>query len=186
MYQTLNFKIAGVSPLIMHNGQLSDPLNDWSKAIKRISGKRNKTDADYEEMARLEWYGGLYLQDGKPCIPGFVMEACLINAAKKSKQGNQAKAGIICPGNFLLRYKEEAPIDDLWGAKNHRLKASVKIGTARVMRCRPQFEDWSAEIAVLFDPSVMNDRDLREIVAVGGDIGLMEWRPKFGRFGVVN
>lgn len=186
-YKSLKFKIVGVAPLVMHNGQLSDPSNDWSKAIKRISGKRSKTDADFEEMSRLEWYGGLYTDGGKPCLPGFVVEAALTNAARKSKRGKQAQAGIICPGNYELRYDDEGPLDALWGQANHRLKLPVRVGQARVIRTRPKFDGWSAEIEVMFDPSQLNEQDVREIMVVCGDsIGLGDWRPKFGRFEVVS
>jgi len=76
----------------MHNGQLADPSNWYSRAIKAISGKRGKTEADYQEMARLEWMGSLYLAQGVPCIPGYVLEATLIGrggAARKEKMGRQ-------------------------------------------------------------------------------------------------
>lgn len=52
--------------MLMHNGQLADPSNEWARAIKEISGKRAKTAADYEEMARLEWLGSLYLNQHGP------------------------------------------------------------------------------------------------------------------------
>jgi hypothetical protein len=31
--------IEGTAPIIMHNGQTADPLNQYAKAIKQISGK---------------------------------------------------------------------------------------------------------------------------------------------------
>lgn len=184
-YKTLKFEIRGVAPLLMHSGQLSDPLNDWSRAMKRVTGKRVKTEADYAELARLEWYGSLYLENGQPCIPGHVLEAAIVTAARKNKQGKQAQAGIICPKNYALRYKDEGSLEELWSAKNHRLTVSVRIGTNRVMRTRPMFDDWSADIEVMYDPSQLNEQDVCEMVTVCGDMGLMDWRPKFGRFEVV-
>jgi hypothetical protein len=83
-YKRLRLHLVGVAPLIMHNGALSDPLNQYSKAIKRISSKRHKVDSDYEEMARLEYHGGLYLHQGRPCIPGFVVEAALVRGGRRS------------------------------------------------------------------------------------------------------
>ena len=77
----------GVSPLLCHNGQTADPRNTYSKAIKAISGKRKKVDADYDEMARLEWLAGLYRIDGDLVIPDYVIESTMIGGAKKSKRG---------------------------------------------------------------------------------------------------
>ena len=51
VYQTLRFKFISVAPLLCHNGQLADPLNDLVRQMKKISGKREKTDADLEELA---------------------------------------------------------------------------------------------------------------------------------------
>lgn len=185
-HQTLRFKITGESPLLMHNGQLADPLNKWSKAIKAISGKRKKTDADLEEMARLEWYGSLYLDNGKPCIPGEVLEATVVNAAKKSRQGVQVKMGAFCPGNYPLSFKDEADtLDALWEGNNHRLTVGVKLGTGHttVMRTRPRFEGWSANCELVFDDEVMSEGDIWQILEVAGRyVGLMDWRPRYGRF----
>lgn len=187
-HKSLKFKIAGVSPLVMHNGQLADPLNEFARAMRKVSGKRAKTDADHEELARLEWYGGLYLDGGRPCIPGFVFESALVTAARKSKKGKQAQAGIICPGNYVLSNGWHGTVEEMWTENKHRLTARVKMPTgASVMRTRPIFHDWEVEIEVMYDPSLLNESEVREIVQLTGEsIGLCDWRPKFGRFEVVS
>ena len=179
---TLKFKIRGVVPLVQHNGQLADPLNSWTKEVKKISGKRDKTDADYEEMARLEWYGGLYLDNKKPCIPAEVMEACLVTAAKKNKNGKKALAGLFCPNNFLLEYSGPQELKERWEDETCRYATLVRVGMARIMRMRPIFQEWGAEIAIEYDPHQLNENVVTELVATAGDVGLMERRPRFGRF----
>jgi len=189
MIEKLNFRIVGTAPLIMHNGQLADPANEWSRAIKEISGKRKKTEADYKEMARLEWMGALYLQDGQPCIPGYVFEAALIGrggAARKQKMGKQAAAGLYVTKNFPLVYDGPREPKELWPDERFRLVVPVKVGQARIMRTRPIFAEWSAEIEVELDPQLVNADDVRLWVGVAGyEVGLMDWRPKYGRFSVV-
>jgi hypothetical protein len=182
----LNFEIKGVAPLIMHNGQTADPLSKFSKMIKQISSKRNKTDADYEELARLEWYAGLYLQDGKPCIPGEVLEATFSNSAKRRKLGKQAQAGLICAGNYQLIYEGPDDVNVLWENHAFRLTVGVRIKGNRIMRTRPIFRKWASQIEVQFDSSMLNGSQVEEIVRIAGEeVGLMDWRPKFGRFEVV-
>ncbi len=44
--------------LMMHNGRTKDPLDPYAKALKKLTGKRKKTDADYLEISRLEWEAG--------------------------------------------------------------------------------------------------------------------------------
>src|SRR4051812_1801169 len=101
-YQALNFRITGVSALLMHNGQLVDPLNPHSRSIAEMAGKRKKTDADHAEMSRREWFGGLYVSSGEPCIPAEMIEAAMIRGAMKEKAGPQAKAGLLVEVNSTL------------------------------------------------------------------------------------
>ncbi|MGR0185432.1 hypothetical protein [Azospirillum aestuarii] len=184
-YETLKFKIIGVSPLLMHNGQLADPLNLFAKSIAEISSKRKKTDADHVEMGRREFYGSLYMSGGRPCIPGEMMEAVLIAGAKKEKKGNQAKAGILVENNSPLLYDGPTTAEDLWADERFRLRVPVKVGTAKVMRTRPRFDNWSAEIEVKFLPTMVNAREVKSFLqAAGEQVGIGDWRPRFGRFGV--
>ena len=181
----LKFKITGATPLLMHNGQMADPMNEFARKLKALTGKRNKTDEDYIEIAHVEWMGSLYVDGGKPCIPGEVLEAMLVKAAKKQKKGLQANAGLFCRGNFPLIYKGPKDLDKLWTDPRFRLTCGVKVKQARVMRTRPQFHEWAAEIAVEYNPSILNESDVRQFVAEAADtIGLMDWRPKFGLFDV--
>lgn len=183
---SLKFRINGVAPLIMHNGRLADPLDKYVRAIKEISGRRMKTDADHEEMARLEWLGGLYLADGKLCIPSFVMEATLIGkggAARKMKMGKQAAAGLIVEKDAPLEYEGPTDIDELWADEQYRLRSKVKVGQASVIRTRPIFDPWAAEIEVLYLPELVNREHVIQWMDIAGaESGLMDWRPKFGRF----
>jgi len=189
MIEKLNFKIQGTAALLMHNGQLADPSNEFTRAIKEVSSKRKKVDADYEEMARLEWYGSLYLFGGAPCIPGYVMEGCLIGrggAARKQKMGKEAAAGLYVTDDFLLEYDGPKDPKELWKVEEFRFKAPVKVGQARVMRTRPIFREWAASVVVEVDDELVNPEDVRAWMAVAGrQVGLMDWRPKCGRFTVV-
>ena len=44
-WTTLTYKITGDAPLIMHNGDLANPLSKAAKALKQVTGKKKKTDA---------------------------------------------------------------------------------------------------------------------------------------------
>ena len=60
---TVNVRIEGHQPLIFHNSQLANPLNKWAKAMKDVTSKRKKTDADLLELQRLEFMGGIYYDE---------------------------------------------------------------------------------------------------------------------------
>lgn len=184
-YLSQSYKIISEAPLIMHNGQTRDPLNHMSKALKKVSSKRNKTDADYEEMARIEFYASLYLLNGEPCMPGENWERLLLDAGRKLKLGKQVQAGIYCPGAFPIEYNGPKTADELWADDRFRFTKAVRVKSAAVMRTRVRFDVWSMTVTVKYDPEILDLTQLTQIMHIGGDvIGCGEWRPKFGRFRV--
>lgn len=189
MIEKLDFQIRGVAPLLMHNGQLADPANEWTRAIKEVSGKRKKTDADYEEMARLEWMGSLYLSNGRICIPSYVLEGCLIGkggAARKQRMGKQAAAGMYVTTDAPLEYEGPREAAELWKLPAFRFRIPVRVGQARVVRTRPMFTEWAAGVQIEVDTELVNADDVRLWMHIAGrEVGLMDWRPKCGRFEVV-
>jgi hypothetical protein len=100
---TIQITISGESPLLCHNGQTADPRNTYAKAMKAVSEQAKKTDADYDEMARLEWLAGLYRFQDELVVPTTCFEAVFINGAKKSKRGPQGKCGMF--------FTEHAPLE---------------------------------------------------------------------------
>ena len=186
--QELTFRIVGASPLLMHNPQLANPMSTYAKKLKEISSKRSKTDADFEEMAKLEWFGGLYLLNKEPCIPGYVFEAALIGrggAARKERMGKEATAALWVVDDFPLEYDGPKDPYQLWADERFRYQVLVKIETSRVLRTRPIFHNWAATIKVQFDSDLLNVENVKRWIEVAGvQSGLMDWRPKFGRYTV--
>jgi hypothetical protein len=185
-YQTLAFRLKGIAPLLMHSARLADPLSSQSRLLAQITGKRKKTDADHMEAARREWFGGLYVDEaGAPCIPALVLEAAIVGGAKKEKRGPQAKAGLFVEAPARLDYDGPRDLDALWADERFRLRVPVKVGTARVMRTRPRFDGWAAVVVVKFLPELLNAAEVQSfLVSAGEQIGIGDWRPRFGRFTV--
>lgn len=198
--QTSHYTITGLSPLLMHSGQGIDPLNQYAKEMKRLSKKRTKTDEDQGSFSKIEWFMSIYhngppdkLQDGDVSVdassslvlPANSIEAMLIAGAKKLKQGNAAKAGIIVEEDAQFSYDGPKNIIELFAAHKHIHRVPVRVGTARVMRTRPIFRTWSAVIPVTFDSNVIDEPEVFEILKVAGQqVGIGDWRPRFGRFEV--
>lgn len=179
------YKLTGVGSMLMHNGGLANPLDEYAKEIKKISAKRSKTDADYEEMARLEFMGGLYINGHGPAVPSYVVEATIRDGAKKNREGKTAQSGIIVEEDVILEYDGPRTGDELWNDKRFRNSALVRVGQARVVRTRPQFNNWSATLRVSYEDTVVNARQLDEwMFAAGSLVGIGDWRPKHGRFHV--
>jgi hypothetical protein len=184
-WQVLKYRLTGVAPLIHHNGQTADPLNKFSRQIKLISGKRQKTDADYEEMARLEFYAGLYLDAAGPILPSTALDSMIVAAAKKSKEGPLAKSGVFCLQSPSLEYDGPRTVAELWADERFRLSCGVRVSMARVIRTRPIFRTWAATVELNVEDTVVSPARVDEWLQVAGTvIGIGDWRPQHGRFAV--
>lgn len=184
--KSIDLRFVGASPLIMHSGRFVDPSYWASKEIKAIASKRSKTEADLAEMARIEFLGSLYLNEQQePVLPDILVEAALVNGAKKLKLGPAAKAGLLVEGHAILDYEGPRSPEELYKQERHRLFVPARIGQARVMRMRPIFPDWAATIRVQFLDELLSESRVVEIaIATGAQVGLGDWRPKHGRFAV--
>ena len=182
-WQTARFQWTSSAPLIIHNGQTADTRNKWAKAIKKISGKKSKTDADYEEMARLAFIAGLYMGADGPIIPSMLIDAVMINAAKKQKSGMQAKSGLFCLSHSPLGYDGPRADDELWADEQFRFVSLVRVNMARVVSTRPIFNEWSCVVEMSYEETLINVSQLEEWSFIAGtQVGVGDWRPKFGRF----
>lgn len=186
-HQAIEFNIRGVVPLILHNGRLANPLDPFARAMKGITGKRKKTDEDYEKLADLEWEGGLYLDDdNRVVVPGENIEGLFVDAAKKSRMGDAAKAGLLSDGLWPLKFDGPKTLDALKADPRFRDTRKAGIKGSSVMRTRPIFRSWSLAFTVHFLPDLLNSAQIREFLETGGRIiGLCDYTPKYGRFEVI-
>lgn len=197
MFQTLNFTIKGSCPLMLHNGHLADPLNPFARELKRLTGNRKKTDDIHEAMARVEWYGSLYAQGAilvgngtvtaekgtQLVIPAANIESALVEAAKKVKKGPLAKVGLLIDQDVPLVHDGPKDINELFACGRYTDRRGVVVGTARVMRTRPIFRQWSLSIDVQYHRDHLDKKEVEELVEIcGKQVGLCEWTPKLGRF----
>ena len=182
------YTIRGTTPLMLHNGQLANPFNEITQEMKKISGKRKKTEDDFRDLANLEWRGGLYVNsDGIPCIPSNLLKATLVNGAKKNRLGKQFTAGLFISDNPVIKHKDsDKTVEELSQDPRYRDQRMVKVQTSKVLRTRPVFPEWELTFEVAFLPDVIDERAIDQAIEIAGYvIGLAEYRPEFGRFEVV-
>ena len=189
--KTVNAELKGVSPFLMHSDRLANPLDPLKKEIATYTSKRKKTDDDHEEIARLEWLGGMYY-DGKigPYMPGRMLKSCLINSAKKTKEGPKIRSGVlVATDKAKLVYDGPRDTESLWKVGQFTDIRAVVVQRARLMRCRPIFHEWSCRFEMVFDESVIDSADIFRLLSTAGTmIGVGDFRPEnggdFGRFSV--
>lgn len=185
--QTLKARLTGTAPYMMHNVRLANPLDPFTKELKRLTSKRNKTDDDHEQIAHAEYLGGLYWNERVHVyLPARQLEACILIAARSKKLGKQTARGLwILQDELPLEYKGPTDVEDLFTDKQFVDLRNVKISGRSVMRCRPIFRDWALTVELVFDETVLNRQDVEEILSIAGAaIGVGELRPRYGRFDI--
>lgn len=196
----IKFKLIGESPLLMHNNRLANPLDKYSQEMSKKSGKRKKTIEDIWELARIEWEGGLYIDNGEIKIPQRVINKCFERGATKQKNGMLWKTGCIvmddnCPlsysGTKISVEKSDKALNPGLDKyfKKHIYQTMVKVGQSTLLRTRPLFNNWSLEVTITFDEAVINRESLIQAAKDAGRlVGLCDWRiekgGQFGRFRV--
>ncbi len=185
-WQVLRYQLTSDCPMLMHAATTVDPLHPLAKELKRVSGKKAKTDADHEMMARIEFMAGLYMGKDGPIIPAANIDAMLIRAAAKVKEGTIAKTAIYCKASAPMQYDGPRDADALWACEQFRHRCRCKVGMASVMRTRPVFNEWSAVVELAVETSTVNPSQVDAWFAIAGQqVGLGDWRPQHGRFSVV-
>lgn len=183
----IRIEVTGTTALLCHNIALADPDNTFTREIAAITGKRKKTEDDRRAIERLEWYGGLYIQEGfpGPVLPTGNIRKCLIQAAKISKQGLMVQRALHFSELYVpITHDGPTDIDELFANKAYHNRAAVGIGGKRTMRVRPQFPRWAVVADAMLLDDVMDVDDLRRVMErAGAAEGLGDGRALgFGRF----
>lgn len=183
----IKFEITGTSPLLCHNIQLADPDNEWTKQIATYTAKRKKTEDDRRAIERLEWFGGLYVEDGRPVMPTGNIRKCIVQAGKISKQGTQVVRALnFSDMNVPIAHDGPDNLEALFADKSFHNRAAVGISGKRTMRVRPQFARWALVATAFLLEDVMDLDDLQRVAERAGKAeGLGDNRVNgYGRFTV--
>lgn len=182
--ETMSVRLTGIAPLIVHNNQAVDPLNYYAKEMKKISGKRNKTEADHEQLSNLEFFAGLYLVNDIPVVPAKALAATFIKGAMKDKNGPLAKAGVFFSEHAVINHNGPQTPEELWKAQEpYVFRCPVKVGQSTIIRTRPMFEEWYLDVTFEYDNEVIDKAAiLLAWEKAGRVVGLCDWRPQHGRF----
>lgn len=186
--KTMKFFLKGVTPLIQHADTLVDVLHPLAKEKSRLTNKKkNKTEDDIRRIDEIEFVSSLYMHETLgPIIPAANIDRMIQDAAKFTKQGKKVVMGMSASEDYFpLVYDGPRDVPGLWADKRFQFRKSIKQGQGRVMRVRPWFHGWSAEVSLMFDEKVFDeDAPLQFMQTAGRYVGLGDWRPRYGRFDV--
>lgn len=182
----IRIELIGTSPLLMHNPRMVDPEFQLNREIKVLTSKRKRTESDLEQIERLEWYGGLYEENGIVVQPTSKPRKCFINTAKIMKLGKGIERTLSFTSlNVPLQYEGPKNIDAMFADSRFHSRLSVGVNGKRVMRVRPKFFPWAMSIDGIFITDAgVNFDDLSRIVELAGSVeGIGDNRVNgYGRF----
>lgn len=192
------FKVSinGVTPLIMHNSESADPRNKWTLMMKPLKDKRSKkTESDMNEINDISFLSSLYWSDdlGGLYMPTDNIRKMLLEAGRGCDQKGAKKQIVGVRFSEYLGYKLITPNrDNIKALKvddSLRYFKIVTIGKAKVPSIRAIFKEWSFDIEITIDCSIVNPSTVEEWFEYAGDrVGLGGRRPyaptpgEFGRF----
>jgi hypothetical protein len=200
--QQLKATIRGAAPMILKNGWTANPLNKFAMAVKEITSKKDKTEADHILLGNIEWLGCWYYADnaiefavganqvivgdyGELILPTTVLWGMIVNGAKKNKLGQLFKSGVFIQDDVPLEFKGKRGMSEMMADESLRIVTIERVGTARVVRTRPYLKEWSVTPTINYDDTVVNKAQIEQALEVAGRlVGLCERRPSFGRFTV--
>lgn len=183
--RVIKFRIKGTAPLLMNCDRYANPLDPLTKKHSALRKKKGKTDDELIALMKSEWLGALYFdKKGVVHIPSKNIEATLLNGARRRKLGKLFEAGVAVVEDVVpLKHNGPKDIEKLWEKDEFRDVRGVVISRARVMKCRPKFNDWSADFSVAFHGDVVSESDIIQAMEDAGEfVGLCDYRPRFGRF----
>lgn len=172
------------STLIQNNERGADTLDPYTRSVKELSSKRNRTDADNLELGHREFLCSLYTNGNGPCIPSFNVVRCLQDAAKMHKRGRDVERGVLpITEEVDVLYDGPRDVEKLWKEGTFMLRKGVVVSGRRIIKTRPMFKDFAFEVPVEVDPRIF---DLDTIKMIWGEAGkytgIGDFRPISGRF----
>ncbi len=163
---TISCHIRGTRPLLM-NAFVSDSGNGLTK--------KGRIYDDNDEAQKRLYLG----PDGSICTPATHIEACMVKSASDFKfSGKKTYKDIIKSGVFveplmIPHLKTDWKVD----------RQGVVVQKARIMRCRPRFDEWELKFEMVLRDERLEALNVRNILESAGKyVGIGDYRPRYGLF----
>lgn len=169
----MTIRLIGDAPLICHawsEKAKKEMLDKQMKRAKQAKDAKNP-EQDYEESL-------YHLPDGGYGFPAVAFKAAAVDACSHVDGITkvEARGAFHINGDLLKIDGEPSPREDM---------VRVGMGTADI-RYRGQFTDWTVDIPIRYNASVLSDEQIVHLFNIAGfGIGVGEWRPqRDGMFGL--
>ena len=161
-------------------------IGDQPSMEKPPKGK--KTEAYIDSLHKKDWMQAAYFANGMFHMPPEIVEAALVGGAKRNRKGEDFKRGCMVVEDFipLIYFTDqndkkghylEGNLEDFYKPEFIDLRG-VRVGTARVDRCRPIFRCWGLQFTLRYDDELLSIRDIESAVK---NMAIGDFRPRFGK-----
>jgi hypothetical protein len=186
--KTINVELRGLQPLLMHNPRGVDPTDPLVIQKKTLTDKpaKKKTPDDLLQIDWLDYQLSIYHNDSIGAyVPDVAVVGVIRAGATEQRNGTKVQAGVdVSETEVPLIYDGPRTIRDLY-EQRFADRRPVGVNDARVMRVRPRFNQWELRFRLFVDESVIDPGKVREATELAGlRKGLLDYRPRFGRFEV--
>lgn len=181
-------KLIGTSAMLQHNGRLANPIDPYTRELKKITGRRKKTDEDLIRVMQIESRGACYEDaDGFLGLPALSVYRSIVEACRFDKLGKHAERGLSCADiveRLTLADGTQRHCDDFLSDPANIDYRGTKVGKSRVMRSRPIIAaGWSGVFTFSLNTEVLDlDALMTPIERAGALVGVGDYRPRFGQF----
>ena len=183
----IQIQLKGTTPLLLHNIELSDPDNEWTKQIAKIAQNAKRQKRIDEKSKSLNGMA-VYILTGIVavllCLLD-VLKRALVSGARARKLGKHVERALqFTDLNVPIAHDGPNDIDALFADKRFHNRASVRIQTNRIMRVRPQFPNWAVVANAILLEDILDLEELETIIKFTGVAeGLCDNRVNgYGRF----
>ena len=182
--KTIKFRIEGTQPLLLNNAQTVNPFNEYTKKLKPLTSKRNKTEEDEYEIFRLKFEASLYYENGQYIIPANNIWKSVCTAAKEFKLGAKFERSFFIFQDCAIDFPEkELTPQQLWEEGSHVDIRDCGIKGNRINACRAIFNHWGLDVECAYDENQIDKDEIVRIVQIAGlRYGVGTYRKRFGRF----
>jgi len=186
--QTIRYTIKGINELLTNNPQSVDPFNKYARAKKLITKKKAKLDEDLLELRRLDIEAKTYFDPQlKVYIPSsWVVASIAANSwtRTKIKKADIRSAVLPTSSKLKLHYDGEDAVEQLSDiSRNGRFQKVLLLrqGTDKIAKATPVFNNWSFDVELDVDDSIIDIGSLRALVEHGARYGgYGDFRPSYG------
>lgn len=181
--------MTGVCPLMLNNPQTVNPMNEYAKALHKLTSKRSKTDEDQNEIFHLKFLASCYLnKKGQYILPANMIAKSFESAARENKLGAKFQRSVFVDNDSLLKFDENGCTpEELW--QNHSEKyvdiRPVGVQRSKIPTARFIIPEWSLEGEISFDEKQLNKSEVwQAMVNAGLRYGIGTYRQCYGRYNI--